>query len=33
MNFVEASETTELARALLSRSQNECEALIIDYEF
>ena len=27
-NFVEASETAELARALPSRSQNECEALM-----
>ena len=31
-NFVEASETAELARALPSRSQNECEALMRNAE-
>ena len=31
-NFVEASETAELARALPSRSQNECEALMQNAE-
>ena len=33
VNFVEASAATKLARALPSRSQNEYEVLIVNFEF